>query len=326
MMSQPAPAAVVSLAPVPSTARRWLPSAARTAGSALLFALLFQLVPAGRIWTEARKMPPATMAAMTFVYLLVHLAGACKWHLLVNLERRLLRLATSVECYFAGLFWNIVTPSIIGGDAVAMALGMRYSPSRLPVAMGAVLNRVVDLSAVALLAVLGARLLPARSARGGEVLSESLLVSFGILAAVAALWGGMLALRVPSRWRERLTALRDFRDGVRRRPQRVLGAFAISAVMQLAFVGMGVWIGKVCGLRMSAALWLFAWPASKLAAVLPFTVGGFGARELAFAGLVGTFSVAPALGAAVSLLFGCIVLIGNLLSGPLSLLLRRASL
>src|SRR4029077_3103738 len=64
------------------------------------------------------------------------------------------------QCYAGGLFATLFLPSIIGGDVVRLAVGLRRSPNPAAVLAGNVVDRFLDMSAQAGLVLLGLILLP----------------------------------------------------------------------------------------------------------------------------------------------------------------------
>jgi uncharacterized protein (TIRG00374 family) len=323
-MVSSAPRSPQNTAGTESRRTKWLWRSARIAGTILLFTLLFTLVPSNSIWQNVRKIPPSAFAVMVVLFVSIHLVGALKWQLLVNLDARLLTTSTSVRCYFAGLFSNTMLPSIVGGDAVTMAVGLAHSSSKLPVVFGTVINRMLDFGVLILLVTTGIVLLPAEVAPQARLLYKtiSLIIGAVVLAAVVGLASARF-VRVPLRWQKYLTPLRESVDAFLNRPLRVLTAFTIGVGMQMSLVGIGVWIGAICGLQLSVGLWLFGWPLAKLAALLPVSLGGLGAREIAFAGLLTPFFVEPALAVSVCLAYNCVALAGRLLAGLIALLVGR---
>jgi len=75
--------------------------------------------------------------------------------MVVNAAGRAARLPNSAQCYAGGLFATLFLPSIIGGDMVRLAVGLRRSPNPAAVLAGNVADRFLDMSAQAGLVLLG---------------------------------------------------------------------------------------------------------------------------------------------------------------------------
>src|SRR5229473_907958 len=73
------------------------------------------------------KVPPIRFAIILFFYLCAHAVGIAKWRMVVNTAGAQLDVSTSAQCYLGGLFGTLFLPSIIGGDVVRMAVGLRRS-------------------------------------------------------------------------------------------------------------------------------------------------------------------------------------------------------
>jgi uncharacterized protein (TIRG00374 family) len=305
--------------------QRWW-QIARIAGTLLLLFLLFELIPAGKIWEGVRRVPVTTLAAIVIVFLLIQLVSAFKWYLMVNYTEKALSFAGCVQSYFAGLFSTTLLPTLVGTDAVAMTVGMNYSSSKLPVIVGTLVNRILDFAALVLLVAAGVSLMPAQLNPQERLAYEIVLVLFLIsMAFLTAFLTGFWVFRLSFRWRRRLVRVRRSLATFFKFPVRMLFVFVITIAVQLAFIGIAVWIGNVCGLHLSAGHWIFAWPLTKLIALIPVTIGGLGARELGFTSLTAPFGVDPALAVSVSLVFSCVVFISNVLAGAASVLVRKFS-
>ncbi|MFN2431807.1 MAG: lysylphosphatidylglycerol synthase transmembrane domain-containing protein [Gemmatimonadota bacterium] len=301
-------------------------AAFRIGGSVLVLALLLAFLPREELWEALRGVPIAVWPAALGAYLALHLLGVAKWRRLVNSAGGGLSWAGAVRCYYLGLFGNVFLPSLVGGDVVRAGLALRLSPSRSGVLLGSLVDRMLDVVALAGLAAAGALLAP------GTVDPKSRTI-FRVLAAGAAVGGLALAaaaMVIRARWfsrrmRERLVHARRAVRALSRQPQDVLLAFGSGVLLQGLQVVLNAWIGEACGLHLPAAVWLFAWPLAKLSALVPVTQGGIGVREAALAALLAPFGAPAVLAVAVGLAFEAVVITGGLISGVISLLLGRSS-
>ena len=71
------------------------------------------------------------------------------------------------------------------------------------------------------------------------------------------------------------------------------------------------------GVDIPLAAWFLVWPLSKLAALVPISLGGLGVREATLAALLVPFGIAPALGVVTALLWQTVLLAGGLFAGGL---------
>jgi glycosyltransferase 2 family protein len=65
------------------------------------------------------------------------------------------------------------------------------------------------------------------------------------------------------------------------------------------------------------------WPLSKLAALVPITLGGLGVREATLAALLVPFGVPPAVGVVAALLWQTVLITGGLFAGAVWWFLTR---
>lgn len=292
----------------------------RVLGSIVLLASLTFILPKDKILAALRVIHPAILAAAIPLLLLAHVLGSWKWHLLVNKGGAGLRFSTSVRLYFSGLFGNLFLPSIVGGDAVMVALGLRETRSRGAIIVGSLVNRVLDLVALMAMSFVGAVGL-------GDALDAQSRRWLGTVLIVAA--GGVIFLisafllhpdRLPPKLRAWYLKHQSLIDALRR-PQTYPAPFAMSVLMQSILLVLTAWIAETSGLHIALSVWLLAWPLAKLVALLPVTVGGIGARELALAALLAPFGVPAPSAIVVGLAWDAVLVGGGLAAGLISRIL-----
>ena len=297
----------------------------RVGGSAVILALLFHFLPVGQVWAALRRVPLGLWLFVLAGYLGTHVIGALKWRLMVNLAGAELSFRQAARCYFFGEFGTLFLPSIVGGDVFRLGLALRLARNRAGALLGSLLDRLLDVTALAGVAAFGAFLLP------GALDPHSRRVFWTVAAAVAVAIAILLALLwlVPSqrfsyKVRRRFVRLRQAVGSVSRRPHYVLLALGLGVMVQTSFVLLTSVTAVGCELHVPLHGWLFAWPLAKLSSLLPITLGGIGVREVALAALLAPFGAAPVLTVAVGLVWETIIIIGGLLAGLISLLLGRS--
>src|ERR1700732_500552 len=139
--------------------RRWLPAVLRwIAGLAVLGVLLYFL-PFATVRKAIAQIPAWLFLAALMGYLLAHTLGIAKWQMVVNAAGAELDFATSAQCYLGGLFGTLFLPSIVGGDVIRLAVGLRRSPRPAAVLAGNLVDRFLDVAGRAGLVLLGVVLL-----------------------------------------------------------------------------------------------------------------------------------------------------------------------
>jgi uncharacterized membrane protein YbhN (UPF0104 family) len=144
----------------PGNLWRWLGPTLRVAGGLLVLTLLLHFLPMEQLGAALSRVPPALWLLVLIGYLNAHLIGVLKWRLMINLAGARISHAQAARCYFAGLFSTLFLPSIVGGDVVRLGLAMRFARNRLGALLGSLLDRMLDMTALASVAGLGALLVP----------------------------------------------------------------------------------------------------------------------------------------------------------------------
>jgi uncharacterized membrane protein YbhN (UPF0104 family) len=289
-----------------------------------ILALLLALLPRERVWGAMRSVPLLLWLAVVAGYLGAHCLGAMKYRMMVNLGGAGLSRAQAAQCYFGGLFGTLFLPSIVGGDVVRAGVGLRVARHRAGFLLGSLMDRLMDVSALALISVAGALLVP------GQLDVRSRRVFFVLAATGALLAAGVVvvllllpAARFPFRARRRLVRVREAARSLARKPYVVAVSLLGGVVVQVTFATLTAVLADSCGLHLHLRVWLLAWPLAKLAALLPLSQGGLGVREAALAALLLPFGAPAALSVAVGLVWQTVIYSGGLLSGLLAFAARR---
>ena len=309
--------------------RRWLPAVLRwIAGLAVLGVLLYFL-PFATVRKAIAQIPAWLFLGALAGYLLAHTLGIAKWRMVVNAAGAQLDFATSAQCYLGGLFGTLFLPSIVGGDVIRLAVGLRRSPRPAAVLAGNVLDRFLDVAAQSGLALLGLILLPGSLPENlRHTARKALLVcaaSIVVLAALTIFSHKALLAGRSVRFRRRLARLRHALRSISRQPSKLLLGWLVGTLIQSTFLLLTARLAVACGLVLPLRLWLLAWPLAKLAALLPLTQGGIGVREAALVALLTPFGAPSHLVLAAGLVWESVIIAGGLLSGGAAFLLRRAA-
>lgn len=308
----------------------WQRTALRTllhyGGSALVLVLIFHFLPGRKVWHTLESLPAGLWLLVLAGYLGAHCIGVTKWRLMVNLANAGLQWKQAARCYFAGLFGSLFLPSLIGGDLVRAGMALRIGRSKAGVLLGSFVDRSIDLAALALLAGVGALLVPGAL----DQKDRRILMLVGGIAAlgivvVAASVALLPVRRFSYRMKRRFVRLRRAARSMARQPGAVAAALSFALAAQIIFISLNIALAEACGLHLAFRVWLFAWPLAKLSAALPITQGGIGVREAALAALLLPFGAAPVLSVAAGIAWEAIVIGGGLVAGFTSFLMSRFS-
>jgi len=308
---------------------RWFLTSIRWILSLALLVLLIHFFPLATLRAAIGKIPPARFFWILIFYLCTHGFGVLKWRMIVNTAGAQLDLRTSAQCYFGGLFGTLFLPSIVGGDVVRLAVGLRKSPRPAAVLAGNIADRFLDVAAQAALVGLGLILLPGSLPillRGKAVAYLLLLAALAAIFGLTAYYFYRMAITRGS-WslRKRLARLRQALRTVKSRPLKLIAGWISGTLIQFTFLVLTALLAISCGLNLPLRVWLFAWPLAKLAAVLPLTQGGMGVREAALVALLAPFGAPGALVLASGLVWEGVIAAGGLISGLFTLILRQSA-
>ena len=308
--------------------RARLTSAFRWSAALTVFAILFHFLPVAPLRDALASVPPIRFVIVLIVYLCAHTIAITKWRMVVNSAGSQLDLTTSAQCYLGGLFGTLFLPSILGGDVVRMAVGLRRSPRPAAVLAGNVVDRFLDVASQGTLVFIGLVLLPGSLPEQFSALARKILLIFAavflVLVALIILLRRTLLAGRSLRFRRRLARLRHALRSVRERPHILITGWLMGVLIQGTFIVLNALLAISCGLFLPLRVWLFAWPLAKIAALLPLTQGGMGIREAVLVGLLLPFGAAAPLVLAAGLAWEGIIVAGGLISGLISFLLRRA--
>ncbi len=306
--------------------RGWSVAGLRWVGALAVLGILIHFLPWDLLSGAIRRVPVSRFLAILVGYLLAHGVGIAKWRMVVNAAGANLDLPTSMQCYTGGLFATLFLPSIIGGDVVRLAVGLRQSPNPAAVLAGNVVDRFLDMMAQAGLVLLGIVLQPSSvpasltpEARKGSLI---LAVVLSCVVVLSLLRRPLLSGRSVS-FRRRLARLRRALRMGSRKPYILLFGWMMGTAIQSTFLMLTVGVAISCGLYLPLRVWFFAWPLAKLAALLPLTQGGIGVREAALVGLLSPFGAPASLVLAAGLVWEGVAIVGALIAGLTAFTLRR---
>jgi uncharacterized protein (TIRG00374 family) len=288
---------------------------------------LLHFLPLATVRSAIARVPPEQFFAALAGYLLAHALGVLKWRMVVNAAGAQLDLATSLQCYGGGLFGTLFLPSIVGGDVIRLAVGLRRSPRPAAVLAGNVVDRVLDVAAQAGLVALGLALLPGslpESLRSiaTRTLLAAVAIGFVLIAIGFFLRRALLGER-SVRFRRRLARLRHALRSVSMRPHLLFAGWLAGTAIQSTFLVLTAWLAAACGLHLPLRVWLFAWPLAKIAALLPLTQGGIGVREAALVALLAPFGAPGTLVLASGLVWEGLVVAGGVIAGAAAFVAGR---
>src|SRR6202451_1274512 len=220
--------------------RAWFVVTLRWVAGFTVLGLLVHFLPLAPLRAAIGRVPASRFLAILAGYLLAHCLGIAKWRMVVNAAGAELDFATSAQCYAGGLFGTLFLPSIIGGDVIRLAVGLRRSPRPAAVLAGNVVDRFLDVTAQAGLVLLGLALLPGSvpvnlQATAHKALLVSIAIGVALLLVVFFLRGVFLGGR-SFRFRRRLARLRHALRSVSARPHILFAGWLAGTAIQSTFL------------------------------------------------------------------------------------------
>ena len=299
----------------------------RWAVALLILGLLIYLLPLEPLRNAMARVPLTRLLIVLFIYLIALSVGTAKWHMVVNTAGARLPFIVSARCYTSGLFGALFLPSIVGGDAARLAVGIPRSSHPATLITGNLADRFLDAAAQVTLIFIGLLLLPGSLPPQLQNLARRLLFIGGIVATLLLILALLLyrpLLRGRSiRFRRVLARLCFAMRSVSRRPHILVLGWLLGTSVQTTFLVLTALLGMSCGLYLPLRVWLIAWPLAKIAAILPFTQGGIGVREAALIALLVPFGAPASLALATGIVWEGIIIAGGLIAGLTAFLIHR---
>src|ERR1700744_126372 len=232
--------------PTRRTVRGWTIIALRWIAALVVLGVLLHFLPLKTVRSAIARVPPTYFFAALLGYLLAHVVGVLKWRMVVNAAGAQLDFATCLQCYGGGLFGTLFFPSIVGGDVIRLAVGLRRSPRPAAVIAGNVVDRFLDVTAQAGLVASGLALLPGSLPESLQSIATRTLVAavaIGVaLLLVAFSLRGVLLRGRSFRFRRRLARLRQALRSVSARRHILFAGWLAGTAIQSTFLLLTAWL------------------------------------------------------------------------------------
>jgi uncharacterized protein (TIRG00374 family) len=250
-----------------------------------------------------------------------------RWWYLLRTVGIPVRWLEALRLTYIGFFFNSAVPGLTGGDVVKAFYAARQSPgARVRAFMSVFIDRVIGLFALGLLA--GGMLLT----RFGDGRLTAPAVIVFLFLGISAGFGAVFLSRRLRRLLRIETLIRKlpfshlltevdravvvYRD----HPRAVLLSIGLSLVNHICFAALAVGMGHALGIQAAVHHYLILVPVCMMMASIPALPGGWGVREIAFAGFFSLIGVPGAKAVALSVLLGLSQLGWSLLGGVFFLL------
>lgn len=134
--------------------KRWLPWIVKGGVSFGLIAWVLSKIDPAAAWAQAKSMDVG-MALLSVVLMLAQIAlGAVRWALVLRALSAAFHWLQTLSVYYIGVFFSIVLPGAVGGDAVRMWFARRHGLTLATAVNSVALERAVTVFALVLLVCL----------------------------------------------------------------------------------------------------------------------------------------------------------------------------
>ena len=253
---------------------------------------------------------PYWIAAFLFM-ILSQVISTRRWQILLGVLDFNLPWPRVFRIYFAGMFFSLFLPTVVGGDGVKSYLVSR-DLKRIPAALYTLLaDRTVGLAALGVYALGG---IPAvLGVWPGFLVTGVALSVFSLylfLPLLPRLSTPILALsrklrEVPS---DRLFAFWEKRRETGK-------AWILSLLVHLCLVASHAGLALALDLRVPVGVWAIIYPVTAFVAFLPISFNGVGPREASYVYLMGFSGVPREVSLAFGIMWFSIVLASGLIGG-----------
>jgi glycosyltransferase 2 family protein len=276
-------------------------AAAKLTITALLFVYIFSKIDLHQFSATLRNARMDILLCGFLILLIGHYICIYRWRMLMRPLMPILSVGNLLGIYCIGLFFNMIFPTVIGGDVVKMYYAGKPSNSYPQSFAAAFLDRDAGMLAMMIIACVAVLLYPV-SVPGVPV---SLIIWSVFLLFIL----GNIAIFVPSCHRLLIDILRRLNLArIAKKIDLISNAFQImgkqkavllwslmiSFANQLLVISV-TWITAL-GLRMniSPRYFLIFVPVITLISMIPISLNGMGLREYSFQSLFGAIGVLPA--------------------------------
>ncbi|CAA7619954.1 conserved membrane hypothetical protein [Magnetospirillum sp. LM-5] len=301
--------------------KRWLPWLIKGGISIGLIAWVLSKVDLPSAWAKAKAIDPQ-LAGLAVALMLVQIGlGGVRWGLVLRSLEAVFGWARTIGVFYIGVFFSIVLPGAVGGDAVRMWFARKGGLSLATAINSVMLERAVTVFSLVLLVCLTQPILISRvpDLPGGTV--------FPVMLAVCVI--GILVLASLDKLPESLHRWRLVRGLVHLASDTRKLFFHPGWSLTCVLVGLAgnanislvvYMLAEGLGMDVHALDCLVLVPPVLLVMTLPISIAGWGLRETAMVTAFGFVGIASDEALVLSILFGILTMLTALPGGLVFLL------
>jgi uncharacterized protein (TIRG00374 family) len=268
-----------------STRGQWIKRLLKIGVSAAILGALALKTDWEHVSTTVRGLRWNYALASFGVLLAAQVVSALRWQWLARPLGFDGPLPRYVGIYFIGMFFNLVLPTSVGGDAVRAVYLNGGSGRKVPAVLSVLLDRLSGLLLLLVVACVAAVICPVAlppwvklSVAGSAAAAVVGLTLAPWIASKAAsglaINGGKLA-----RFGRLAASINAATSVYRREPQLIVSSTVLSAIVQASSVLQVALLGAAVGLDLPWSVYGVAAPMVALLTLLPVSLNGMGVRE-----------------------------------------------
>jgi len=294
----------------------------RGAVSAAILGGLASRLDWGQVAAAFREMRWDAWLAALALFLATQVVSALRWQWLARPLGFREPLGRFVSLYFVGMFFNLLLPTSIGGDAVRAVYLNAGSGRRTAALLSVLLDRLSGLLVLLALACVAAVAYPlplplwvglaVGGAAGGSLICLAVLPASTKLLARLDATGTGRHHAVLAKVRHVAASLHQAFGIYARRPRLLAASALLSLSVQIAGVILVWLIGQALGLDVPLGVFGVAVPMVALLTLLPVSVSGMGVREAGMVLFLQPAGVAVGPAVTVAFLWFCVQTAGGL--------------
>ena len=247
--------------------------------------------------------------AATVLLVVTQIVSAVRWQVFANALRFDCSLPKLTSFYFIGMYFNLLLPTSVGGDAVRAWYLNGHSGRKLASIASVLLDRVNGVMVLVALAIVAVFLTPVEMPTWIPA-SVAGIAAAGVLGTLGLTLIAYLGKLPPNRQQQLQTMV-----GLLNSPALLAKASALSLFVQGANVVLVWLISLGLGLDVPLTYYGILVPMVSLLTMLPVSLNGMGVREWGTALFLAPFGVAEGPALALAILWFAVQLAGSLLGG-----------
>jgi uncharacterized protein (TIRG00374 family) len=287
-----------------------------------LLVFLLSRTDLGEIWSLVTASKPSFLLLAVFTYVLTIVSVSLRWKLLLAPHAITVPVHKLIVYYFVGFFVNNFLPTSIGGDIVRTIDLARESGRRAESAASVFMERVIGLTAIVFLALLGLLLVGRMDYKPrlflvvffflGFLLFVFAVVFFDLPLGGLKRWAGEITLfDFGRRLRKLYHGLKLYRDA----KGAIVGVFFLSIIYQLLNAVFVYCVNLTLGLGVKFYYFLLFVPLIGLVGFIPVSINAMGLREGGYVFLFTRIEKSSAEALSLALLVYAITLAVSLIGG-----------